>query len=271
MESLAFIYTAVAYEDPNPDPELRSRLTLNFKASGALALGLLSAGVLTATLSHADSVQATLHPGDRGSGVANLQKTLGLVADGIYGSRTLSSVTTYQKTKGLVVDGIAGPQTLSSLGLPSSLRAAASNSSSANSVSEPVYVTAGVGLNVRRSPSTNSDILHTLAYGERVSLTGQNQNGWAELATGGWVARQYLSSGGRGGSGNAVPVASAAYISTRSGTGVNVRNTPSGDLVDGLANGQRIALAGSREYANGHYWVKIARGGWVAEDYVSYH
>src|SRR5215207_4268380 len=53
----------------------------------------------------------------RGSGVAALQRALGIPADGIYGPQTRRAVRAYQRAHGLVVDGIAGPQTLGSLGL----------------------------------------------------------------------------------------------------------------------------------------------------------
>jgi hypothetical protein len=52
-----------------------------------------------------------------GSTVAELQRALGIPADGIYGPQTRRAVRRFQRANGLVVDGIAGPQTLSALGL----------------------------------------------------------------------------------------------------------------------------------------------------------
>ncbi len=62
----------------------------------------------------------TLQHGDRGQAVAHLQKQLNkhgaaLVADGIYGTATEKAVKHYQASVGLVADGIAGLKTLSTI------------------------------------------------------------------------------------------------------------------------------------------------------------
>lgn len=68
---------------------------------------------------------ATYKKGSVGSGVTELQQKLqnlgyyGGAVDGIYGDRTKSAVTNYQRDMGLAADGIAGSKTLSSLGLSS--------------------------------------------------------------------------------------------------------------------------------------------------------
>ena len=77
-------------------------------AGGALAEGTSSSGGATAATS------------TRGSGVAALQRALGIPADGIYGPQTRRAVRSFQRAHGLVVDGIAGPQTLGALGLSAS-------------------------------------------------------------------------------------------------------------------------------------------------------
>jgi peptidoglycan hydrolase-like protein with peptidoglycan-binding domain len=51
------------------------------------------------------------------SGVAALQRALGVSADGVIGPITRRAIRNYQRNHGLVVDGIAGPATLSSLGI----------------------------------------------------------------------------------------------------------------------------------------------------------
>jgi lysozyme family protein len=53
----------------------------------------------------------TLELGDRGRAVAQLQRALGLVADGVFGPRTLRAVRSLQKHAALAVDGVAGPRT----------------------------------------------------------------------------------------------------------------------------------------------------------------
>lgn len=49
--------------------------------------------------------------------VADVQKVLGLPADGIYGPKTHDALVEYQKRHGLVADGIIGPKTLDAMGL----------------------------------------------------------------------------------------------------------------------------------------------------------
>jgi peptidoglycan hydrolase-like protein with peptidoglycan-binding domain len=49
--------------------------------------------------------------GSRGPAVAEIQRALGIDADGIFGPRTRAAVRSFQKRHGLVVDGIVGPQT----------------------------------------------------------------------------------------------------------------------------------------------------------------
>ncbi len=51
------------------------------------------------------------------SGVAALQRALGVSADGVIGPITRRAIRNYQRNHGLVVDGIAGPATLASLGV----------------------------------------------------------------------------------------------------------------------------------------------------------
>lgn len=59
----------------------------------------------------------TLRIGSKGPDVISLQKALGIKADGVYGQGTSDAVKKYQASKGLVADGVAGPATLSSLGV----------------------------------------------------------------------------------------------------------------------------------------------------------
>ena len=49
--------------------------------------------------------------GSRGSAVKEIQKALGLPADGIFGQQTKSSVIIFQKSNGLGADGIVGQKT----------------------------------------------------------------------------------------------------------------------------------------------------------------
>lgn len=116
METLAFLHLALAYEDPNPSPNLRFKDT-DLRAASSVAISFIASGIVASTLTCADVAQATLYYGSRGSDVAKLQEALGNIAvDGVFGSETLARLKSYQAKKGLMVDGIAGAETLSSLG-----------------------------------------------------------------------------------------------------------------------------------------------------------
>lgn len=55
--------------------------------------------------------------GDKNDLVKQVQKVLGLSADGIFGSGTEAAVKEYQKKNGLTADGIVGPSTWNAMGL----------------------------------------------------------------------------------------------------------------------------------------------------------
>lgn len=57
----------------------------------------------------------TLKQGAAGQEVIELQRALGVAADGVFGSDTAAAVMEFQRENGLVTDGIAGPQTLTAI------------------------------------------------------------------------------------------------------------------------------------------------------------
>lgn len=63
-----------------------------------------------------------LRLGSQGAEVAELQRALGITADGIFGRVTLRAVRSFQRRAGLAVDGIAGPLTLAALRAGSTTR-----------------------------------------------------------------------------------------------------------------------------------------------------
>lgn len=56
-----------------------------------------------------------LQIGSKGDAVKQLQQTLGITADGVYGPETAKAVRAYQSQNGLTVDGVVGPQTIAKI------------------------------------------------------------------------------------------------------------------------------------------------------------
>ncbi|SFI84876.1 N-acetylmuramidase domain-containing protein [Albimonas pacifica] len=61
------------------------------------------------------SSPTVLRLGDRGPSVTELQRALGLEADGVFGPDTLAAVRAYQEAEGLPADGIVGARTWTQL------------------------------------------------------------------------------------------------------------------------------------------------------------
>jgi peptidoglycan hydrolase-like protein with peptidoglycan-binding domain len=55
--------------------------------------------------------------GDRGAAVRSIQRSLGILADGVFGEQTERAVKRFQRRHDLVPDGIVGPITRGELGL----------------------------------------------------------------------------------------------------------------------------------------------------------
>ncbi len=81
------------------------------------AMAVLSLTVAVGVAPAATDRQAAKVVRSSGSSVAELQRALGIPADGIYGPQTRRAVRRFQRAHGLTVDGIAGPQTLAALGI----------------------------------------------------------------------------------------------------------------------------------------------------------
>lgn len=269
METLAFIHTAVAYEDPNPESELRSFDDISLKAPGSIALGVLSAGVVTATLSHADQAQALITYGNRGSGVVQLQQKLGILADGVFGPQTYNSLVSHQRRSNLLADGKAGPATLPTLGLPAYLGPGPDGVGPGPApIGGSSLVTAHIGLVVRDAP--NGGYLYTLPYLSRVSPVGYTVPragySWTKISGGGWVASEYLDYGSGSGE-QLTPAGPFANVRTR----LLVRNRPGyGSIIDSVGSGGALSLTGATQYAAGRSWSQLTNRGWVASDYIGY-
>lgn len=79
-------------------------------------LGALGAGLMTFSVVDSAAAATTYRPGDRGSGVASLQRSLSARGywcgsnDGVFGHLTQQGVWALQKRHGLVRDAIVGPK-----------------------------------------------------------------------------------------------------------------------------------------------------------------
>lgn len=91
----------------------------------------------------------TLKYGSKGDEVKKLQTSLGITADGIFGSQTDAAVREYQKANGLTVDGIVGKNTWGSLNKAST---------TAPSTTTPTPTATPTAPTVKTSDATNTSL-----------------------------------------------------------------------------------------------------------------
>lgn len=107
-----------------------------------------------------------LSSGSKGENVKELQEMLNKVTDcnlevdGVFGTLTSKCVKTFQSKYNLGIDGIVGPNTCAKLN-------ALVNTS--NVPKNRIYVTVNRA-NIRKSPTTNSEILTTVSLGKSIRL-----------------------------------------------------------------------------------------------------
>lgn len=63
--------------------------------------------------------------------------------------------------------------------------------------SEAIVTTNGEPLDIYSGPGTINKVTGNLRNGERVTLSGRQENNWVELADGGWIPMEYLESAAR--------------------------------------------------------------------------
>jgi Putative peptidoglycan binding domain len=115
MKSLLLIHPDLAEQHSEDSSKLKPFKVQTWKMSRAIWQGMLSLLTIASVLSIAPNALAVLRLGDTGTEVSRLQRSLGISADGIFGSRTEAAVLNFQRQCGLQVDGIAGSETLSAL------------------------------------------------------------------------------------------------------------------------------------------------------------
>ncbi|MGJ3246042.1 MAG: peptidoglycan-binding protein [Elainellaceae cyanobacterium] len=287
MESLAFVHYAVVYDDPEPAQlTLSKHIDWHIPSSAWTPLVSILAFLAVLSLSDRASAQAIYQRGNRGSAVTEIQKALEIPADGIYGPVTEASVRDYQRQENLnSIDGKAGPETLASLGWLDPSNQASELQAPTEPRQANVSTPTGVGINVRLTP--NGDIVNGLPDGAPVLLTGREQAAgryiWAELIGGRWVAKDYLrfsnTPSAMAVSFNAQAATSPssnsqsprrAVVRTNTGIGLNLRNTPSGQIMGSVPTGTPLSLTGDEQPAGKYMWAETTDGRWVAKEFLTY-
>ncbi|MBF2029460.1 MAG: SH3 domain-containing protein [Oscillatoriales cyanobacterium C42_A2020_001] len=300
MELLAFVHTAVNYEDPNPDPEVTllngKDLKISSSAGVALAGVAIAMAAVSASPNQALAATSSIGQGSSGEEVTHIQKALGIEADGQYGAKTEAAVMDFQIRQGLKqIDGVVGKETATALGLDEKY--------------QPVdlgYVDtySGIGLNVRSGPGLDyrrigglSDGTVVETYGEVIDRYGYE---WQRLDSGAWVATDYVSyyedvsyyddydcydevsyshdyyhddyyyDYYYDDYYSPVSYGSGGVVDTYSGIGLNIRYGPGLDygVRTAVSDGTYLAGTGRVEYEDGYRWEQHPTGYWYASDYV---
>lgn len=76
------------------------------------------------------------------------------------------------------------------------------------------------------------------------------------------------AAGGVGGETPASTPGNSAVVTSR--IGLIIRDRPNGYTIGSVGRGERVSLTGDRQSVGGRAWVQLSRGGWIAEDYLSY-
>ncbi len=290
MELLAFVHTAVQYEDPTPDPEVTLLDREYIKVSSSALMTLAGAAVVAASIGGGDAMAATASYGAGASGeeVTHIQKALGISADGSYGAKTEASVVDFQVRQGLKqVDGIVGKETATALGLNEKYKPVDLGVVDTNS---------GIGLNVRSGPGLDyrrigglSDGTVVDTYGEVISYDHYDYS-W-QRAAGGWVATEYVSDYYEPTSYEEVSYHGDHYyddhyddyyysrrsygdgggvVSTNTGIGLNIRSGPGLDyyVEDAASDGTYLPTGEGSVYRDGYTWEQLPDGNWVASEYL---
>jgi hypothetical protein len=142
----------------------RRRRALQGRASVTLALAASAVGAGGA-LAHdtppspaSTAAAAAAQPRSAATGIAAVQRALGIRADGVHGPKTRAAIRRFQRGNGLTVDGIAGAQTRAALGLAPTATAGGQGSPPATprAVTPGSGATAGAGATLARIAACES-------------------------------------------------------------------------------------------------------------------
>lgn len=312
MELLAFVHTAVNYEDPNPDPEvtLLDGKSLKMSSSTGIAIAgvAMAMAAVSASPNQAMAATSAIGAGSSGEEVTNIQKALGIQADGQFGAQTQAAVMDFQIRQGLKeVDGVVGKETATALGLDEKYK--------------PVYLgyvdtSSGIGLNIRRGPGIDYRRVGGLSDGTVVEVLDTDYSyyddyEWGHIGSGEWVATDYVTPVSSHDvwypcdedvyyqpedeyythedvswrdhdwhyheeevSYNSCDVSSdcgyGGYVDTRHNVGLNIRSGPGLDypVVDGASDGTYLPDCDETVSRYGYDWQQLPDGNWYAANYV---
>ncbi|MGV0027537.1 SH3 domain-containing protein, partial [Phormidesmis priestleyi] len=252
MENFAYLHLAVDYEDPAPEPTVRSLKELGLTLPNSTWVGVASLMIAISIVATTHQAMALIVRGNTGPAVTEVQSALrgqgyDIGVDGVFGGQTESALRNFQRSKGLAADGVVGSATASALGVSYN-----GGGSGGGSNTGTVTITAGSGVNIRSGPGTNYAIVGGLGNGARVSTFGSS-NGWLRV-NGGWISSAFTNGGSGGGSGGG---SNTGTVTITAGSGVNIRSGPGTNyaIVGGLGNGARVSTFGS---SNG--WLRVNGG-----------
>jgi uncharacterized protein YraI len=296
MELLAFVHTAVHYEDSTPDPEVTLLNQSHLKASGSALMTLAGVAVVAASVSsgNAMAAAASYGAGTSGDEVAHIQRALGIQADGSYGAKTEASVMDFQVRQGLKqVDGIVGKETATALGLNEKYKPVDWGTVTTNT---------GIGLNIRSGPGLDYRRIGGLEDGAIIDTYGDivsyDHYDWQRRSNGGWVATEYVDDYYEPTSYEEVSYHEddrydnyyeetsyhhddyyyspysysdgGGHVATNTGIGLNIRSGPGLDysIEDGAYEGEHLETVNGTVYQDGYAWEELSDGSWVAADYL---
>lgn len=279
MESLAYIHNAIAYESDEPMPEA---IALQLPSSAWIATSSILLSLLLTSGLDGSAIASVTGVVNTGGAPLNVRRSpngevVGEVENG-------SQLQLTGKAQGGWLEQADGTWVMARF-IQSSPAAAPDQTAQAQP--QTAYVrTNGASLNVRQSP--NGAVVRQVDNGSQLSLTGRSDRGWLEQADGTWVSSQFVSptpSNATGNAGTTSPTpttdgngdvatspspgntesagTSMGVVST-GGNDLNVRQSPGGEVVGRLQDGQQIQLTGREE--NG--WLERADGTWVQAQFI---
>lgn len=284
MESLAYIQSAIAYEDPNPSPTLVLWQGFNGqKRPSAGWLKFLWIGVMVATtislteVAQAATVKVKTNSGNGlnvrvqpTAGAAQMGGlTEGTVVDVADSSTPGWRIITSGAYKNGYIDGQWTVPTSTGGGDPIV---------GGTMGKMQVKTDTGLGMNVRSAPTVSSSIIGGLSEREIIGVTASDTPDWSKITEGrfigSYVSNSWLMSLGTS-SDPIIPVVNSNTekkyaIKTNTGNGLNVRALPTkgSAVMGGLGEGEKISAKPSGTPG----WLVITSGsypgGYVATDWA---